>query len=111
MLMKMQCCKCRKIYNWYEGVYQNPGYNSFEALKAKRNNKEYPDSGIFIDANAFVLKKIEPVPDKEGQEFDEPKDPHGNLNGMIINLCEDCMRDLLMNIYPESENNNCFGTI
>ena len=111
MLMKYQCCKCRKIYNWYDGVYQNPEYDSFKAMKAKHNNEEYPESGIFIDANAFVLKKFEPVPEKEGEKFDELEDPHGNLDGMIINLCEDCMRELLMNIYPENDNANCFETI
>ena len=110
MLMKMQCCKCRKIYNWYEGVYENPEYDYREAMKKKRNNEEYVSGGVFIDANAIVLKKAAPPVCKEG-ETQDVSDPSGNLDGMIINLCEDCMRELLMNIYPESENNNCFATI
>lgn len=110
MLMKMQCCKCRKTYNWYDGVYENPEYDYREAMRKRHNNEEYISGGTFIKANAIVLKKAEPHPDREG-EVQEVESTDGNLNECVINLCEDCMRDLLTNIFPSSENLNCFEMV
>ena len=110
MNVKLQCCKCRKTYDWYEGVYKNPDYDFMEAMRKRKNNEEYVDSGIFVKANCFILKRAEPCPEKAGEK-QEIENANGNLEEQIINLCDDCMRDLLTNIFPSSENLNCFEMV
>lgn len=106
-----KCCFCDAIYDWYDGVFENSEYSWTEAERARRNKEVYPvDSGTRIEANCFVLKQFHPVPDREGQE-QSMQEANGNLDGLIINLCPDCMRKLLKQTKPDSMDIDCFKVV
>lgn len=90
MNAKWVCCKCRKPYDWYGEVYE-----------------ESDDQGTFRELNCFIFYKAHPSPSKPNwtQDLDNAD---GNLDNEIINLCQDCMRDLMKNICPYSGQTNCF---
>jgi hypothetical protein len=95
-----KCSKCGKIYEWYGNVYENPD-----------------ETGIDIRVNCFELKFACPSPECEGeQQKCEPA--NGNLKGVLINLCSECMRSLLLSIHPFDESihpfdddGNCFDRV
>lgn len=103
MLMKYQCSFCKKMYDWYEGVYENP---SFESNKAHKDGYDVKP-GVFVKANSFVLKSFQPIPGYSSEKLDVDE-ADGNLEGMVINLCSDCMRELLRTTYPSNEDRDCF---
>lgn len=103
MNVMYKCSFCGKIYEWYGGLYENEKYSFDEKRKAERKGEEYnEDSGVLINANAFVLKRFAPLPEYEGEEM-EVDEADGNLEGAVINLCPDCMRKLLDNIKINDE--------
>lgn len=110
MNIMYKCCFCQKIYDWYDGLYENPEYKSEDALKARRDGKEYAEKpGVFINANSFILKKFCPLPDRENDKLIvDPAD--GNLEDLVINLCPDCMRKLLDN-YRDENGDNAWNTV
>lgn len=99
MRIKYKCSFCNELYDWYDGLYENAEYSFADERKAERQGAEYTvEKGVFISVNGFVLKRANPIDtNAEIQEAD------GNLQGLFINLCPDCMRKLLDKIKPESE--------
>ncbi len=92
MQMKYRCCFCGTLYDWYEDV-------------CKDESKEF---GTTITANSIMLKSFLPSPERNGEE-QEVQEASGNLAGLIINLCPDCMRGLLTKCYPSGNGAwNCF---
>lgn len=83
MNIMYKCSSCGKMYDWYEAVYEKP---------TDKNS-------IFVRANCFKLMYHAPV-DVEQTVI---KDADGNLDGMYINLCEDCMHKLLDTIQIDNE--------
>lgn len=99
MNIMYKCCFCQKVYEWYDGLYENPRYNFDERRKAERQGKEYPEkSGVFISANAILLEQVIVNNDNIGVETLDD-----NM-GVHINLCPDCMRKLLDSYRDESGN-------
>lgn len=99
MNIMYKCCFCQQVYDWYEGIYENPKYDFGEQRKAKRQGKEYSEkSGIFISANAIRLEQVIVNDDDIGVET-----PDNNIGH--INMCPDCMRKLLDNYRDGSGNN------
>lgn len=111
MQMKYKCCFCGKLYDWYQDVCENAAYDETEARRARAQSKTYgEESGNYISANSIVLKCFLPSPEKsgEGQDVEEAS---GNLENLLINLCPDCMRELLTKCYPsDTGKRNCFHT-
>ena len=93
MLMELKCCMCGKLYKWYDGVFE----------------KADPKDGVFINANSIKFTHFDPIPEREGEKL-EGSEIEGNLDGMYINLCEECIRALLLKCCPSSEGKNCFLT-
>lgn len=101
MNVMYKCSFCEKTYEWYDGIYENPNYDFTERRKAEREGKEYSEeAGVFVNANSFVLKRFEPLPEKDGENF-KAEEADGNLEGLYINICPDCMRKLLDNLHLE----------
>lgn len=88
--MKYQCSYCKKLYDWYDGVYDDP-----------------EERDVFINANCFVLRKFDPVPEADGERL-TVNTVGGNLDDTVINLCPECMRGLLSKCCPTAESINCF---
>lgn len=112
MNIEYKCCFCRKSYDWYSGLYENPKYNIYDELKARRRGEEYnEEKGVYIPANGFTLCKINPIDDRiDAKEAIEIDRVGGNLD-LYINICPDCMRKLLDNLYANDSNINAWGTI
>ncbi len=101
MNIMYKCCFCQNIYEWYDGLYENPKYNFHDECTAKHQKKEYPEeSGFYISANAILLAKV--ITDDVGLNVETL-----NTN---INMCPDCMRKLL-NSYHDGSNNSIWGSI
>lgn len=93
-----KCCFCEKQYDWYDGIYENPNYDSEEATKARRNGTEYSeDHGTFIAANSIILKQVAPVDDRINGTPLTAISPA--CFDIYINICEDCMRKILDNLH------------
>lgn len=102
MNIMYKCCFCQQVYDWYEGLYENPKYDLAEKRKAERQGKEYSEHpGIFISANAIRLEQVIVNDDGIGVET---LDDNDNM-GVHINMCPDCMRKLLDSYRDESGNN------
>jgi len=92
MQMKYRCCFCGKLYGWYQDV-------------CKYEGEEFSTA---ITANSIMLKSFLPSPERNGEK-QEVQEASGNLAGLIINLCPDCMRGLLSKCYPSDTRKwNCF---
>lgn len=111
MQMKYKCCFCGKLYSWYQDVCENPAYDEAEERRLKVQGMTYGEkSGNYVTANSIVLKTFLPSPEKSGEE-QEVEEASGNLENILINLCPDCMRELLTKCYPsDNGRHNCFHT-
>lgn len=100
MNIMYKCCFCKKVYEWYEGLYENPKYSYLDERKAEHQGEEYSEKpGIFIGANAILLERVIVNDDSiDAETLDD------NM-GVHINLCPNCMRKLLDNYHDESGNN------
>ena len=64
MLIRYKCCFCLKTYDWYDGLYENPDYDSQKKRIADKNGESYPEKpGVFVNTNAITLCCVEPVDD------------------------------------------------
>lgn len=106
MNIMYKCQFCGKVYDWYDGLYENPKYNPNEASLALRKRENYPEKrGAHIYVNGLVLKYIKPIDDRVDGEGITAKPAtlrrhypaEGNLN-VYINLCPDCMRKIIDNL-------------
>lgn len=109
MIQIFKCCACLKAYDWYEGIYENPKYDSDAACRARLKEGEYEEeSGVFIRSNGIQLKFAEPTISSEESEF---SDADGNLAGCFINLCPECLRKLMDNIHPYDVHGNAWDQV
>ncbi len=83
MNIMYKCSFCGKMYDWYDSIYEKPT----------------DKSGIFVRANCLKLMYHAPVDVKPTVI----KDADGNLDGLYINLCEDCMYKFLDTIKIDNE--------
>ena len=88
-----KCSKCDEVYEWYGNVYENSD-----------------ETGIDIRVNCFELKFACPSPECEGEQ-QKCETASGNLHGVLINLCDKCIRTLLSSIYPFGDGSNCFDSV
>lgn len=101
MNVMYKCCFCQNVYEWYDGLYENPKYNLRDERTAERQGKEYPEkSGFFIGANAILLERV----------FVSDNDVSAETLDDHFNMCPDCMRKLL-NSYHDGSNNGAWGSI
>lgn len=92
-------------------VYENPDFDWREADRVRCKGGEYNiESGTLIEANCIVLKQFHPTPEREGDEL-TVQEANNNMEGLIINLCPDCMRKLLKKAKPDSGDANCFRVV
>ncbi len=105
-----KCCFCRKNYEWYEGLYENPNYNEDDARKARRRGEEYEEeAGTYVKANGFTLCRIDPINDSiDAKEPISVTNLDSNLS-VYLNVCRDCMRKILDNLYPEGNKTNAWN--
>lgn len=104
MNIMYKCCFCSNIYEWYEGLYENPKYNYLDERKAERQGEEYSEKpGVFISANSILLEQVIVNDDDIGAETLD-----GNM-GVHINLCPDCMRKLL-DSYRDAGGNDAWNS-
>lgn len=102
MNIMYKCCFCQQVYEWYDGLYENPKYDFHEERKVERQGKEYSEKpGIFISANAILLEQV--IASDDGICVETLED---NM-GVHINMCPDCMRKLL-NSYRDGGGNNAW---
>lgn len=106
----MKCTFCDKVYDWYDGVYENPKYDFKTAMQAKRDSEKYrEESGTFVGANAIMLKFVQPLPEDAGEKLTvEPPQQPTALKECVFNLCPSCMHTLLKKAKPSTEDSNCF---
>lgn len=106
------CNKCHKSYEYYESVTDDKDFDNMVYQEKERYRKEHDVNEIptSINANCFVLKKHYPVPETVGEQL-RLSNPEGNLKDTIINLCPDCMRELLLSIDPYNTSSNCFDIV
>lgn len=104
MRMKYQCCFCSALYDWYEGLQENPKYDYFDKIRAEEKGEKYNEEpGVWIPANSIILRMVEPIHDGIDDEVAlEDKPVGGNLD-VYLNICPDCMRKLLDNLHPYDE--------
>lgn len=108
MRVKYKCCFCDSLYDWHEGLYSNPKYDFAEESKARRDGREYAErSGCLINANSILFACHAPVPDKQSEIMDVEMAGE-NLENVVINICPDCMRKLLDNCNPSTDNFNAW---
>lgn len=87
MNIMYKCSFCKNVYDWYEGVHENPN-----------------GSGVFVKANSFILKSVDPIDvDEDGAVGGTAQECQEGLN-TYINLCPDCMRKLLDNLHINGNN-------
>lgn len=109
MRIMYKCCMCGKMYDYYGIVHENSNYSYEDKRKAERQGKEYTEkSGVSVKANAIMFKCVDHVPDIDGEKL-EIHDADGNLEGLALNLCEECMHSLLEKCKPDED--NCFGYV
>lgn len=105
MLFKYRCCFCGTLYDWYDGLYENPKYNFDEEQKALKKGETYGQKrGVFIPANGFVLHRINPIDDRVNAKSAINVEPLGGNLNIYFNICSNCMRKLLDNLHPYDEN-------
>lgn len=111
MMIEYKCCFCRKSYEWYGGIYENPNYDEIKERKARRQGEEYnEDSGVYIGANGFTLCCINPINDNiDAREPIKIESVGGNLD-VYMNMCPECMRKVLDNLFPDDERHNAWET-
>lgn len=106
MNIKYICSFCDTPYDWYSGIYENPGWTELddkEKRKIEKAGGTYEKTpGIFIEANAFRLYVIEPDDDRKTPTIREVRQPRNNLD-TYMNICPVCMRKLLDNLKIDSE--------
>lgn len=109
-MIEYRCCFCRKIYDWYDGIYENPKYDSQAERIARHKGEAYTEEpGGFIAVNGFTLCRILPVNDGVSAGCAIEAEPaNGNLN-VYLNICPDCMRKMLDNLYPEHSDENAWS--
>lgn len=101
MRMKYQCCFCSALYDWYEGLNENPKYNYSDKIKAERKGEKYnEESGVWIPANSFTLCMMEPINDNIDNEIALNVKPVGGCLDIYLNICPNCMRKILDNLHP-----------
>ena len=113
MLIAYKCCFCRKTYDWYDGLYENPKYDYDEKRRVERQEgKEYPEkSGIFVKVNGMLLKFLRPISDTADGTTETTAEPaDGNLDA-FINVCPDCMRKILDNLYCTDSESNAWDAV
>ncbi len=95
MNIMYKCQLCKKTYEYYEEVYQNPSFDPMKKIRAKRKGEEYTEeSGGIIKANGIMLKNFSDF----RQDGAITEQYTGRELDIYINLCPDCMRKLLDNL-------------
>ena len=94
----LKCCKCGKAYDWYDTVSEH------------ETKPEGDMRNISIRANGLKLVHFEPLPERNKEKF-EVTEAEGGLEGIVINLCPECMRDFLSNICPRDDAADCFSQV
>ena len=102
MLMKYMCAKCRKYYKYYDGVHRKLDFD----INTDKDSKTAYKDGVFVNANS--IKLCHHLPSPQADETQEYEEVCGSLKEMIINLCPECMHELLMTCEPLCEGMNCF---
>lgn len=49
MRMKYQCCFCSALYDWYEGLQENPKYDYFDKIRAEEKGEKYKRTTGCVD--------------------------------------------------------------
>lgn len=109
---KYVCCKCHKLYDYYECVSENKAFDDMTYEEKEQWFETHPEERkpIQISANCFVFRQHCPVPTRDDEKLNV-KDVNGNLENETINLCPDCMRELLLSVNPFNSSENCFDVI
>ncbi len=112
MLIQYKCCFCLKTYDWYDGLYENPNYDSQKKRIADKNGESYPEKpGVFINANAITLCCVEPVDDNIHNPNPLSAKPVDGNGDVYINLCQACMRKILDNVHLIDENTDAWDSV
>lgn len=112
MLIQYKCCFCLKTYDWYDGLYENPNYDSQKKRIADKNGESYPEKpGVFVNTNAITLCCVEPVDDNIHNPNPLSAKPVDGNGDVYINLCPACMRKILDNTHLIDENTDAWGCI
>lgn len=93
-----KCCKCGKVYDWYDTVSE------------KETEPEGDIRNISIRANGLKLVHFKPLPERNKERL-EVSEAEGGLEGIVINLCPECMREFLANTYPSDDAMDCFSQV
>lgn len=84
MRLVYKCCMCKSLYDWYDCISDR--------------------KGITQPVNCVTLDNFAAIGDCYGNQITHNEnEPLDNLDGKIFNLCPDCMKKLIDELYPIDE--------